>query len=385
MPNTRLSMRKTMEVFRLHFEAGLSQRAIALSCGISRPAVAEYLRRFKAAGLRWPLGEDCDESRLNNLLFPPQPAKPVQRPQPDYVEIYRLLKRKGVTLGLLWEDYKQANPDGYAYSQYCELYRRWRETLDITMRQEHKAGEKAFSDFAGTTIPVLVDPPNGVVRMARLFVCALGASSYTYAEWFWSEDSESWCTGQAKAFRYFGGCPEIIVPDNPKAAVDKPCRYEPDINQDFHHMASYHKVAVIPARVRRPKDKAKAESAVSVATKWIIGVLNKTDRTFFSLRELNQVTAELLEKLNTRPFKKLPGSRRSQFEQIDKPALRPLPATPYQYTEIRKARVNIDYHVEVEGHWYSVPYQLVKQQVEVRLSANTIEVFFKGRRVASLL
>lgn len=384
MPNVRLSMRKTKELFRLYFESGLSQRNVALSCGVSRPTVCEYLRRFKAAGLTWPLREDFDDRQLESLLFRlPARLSTAQRPQPDFVRIHSDLKKKGVTLALLWEEYMQSHSDGYSYAQYCALYRSWRGKLSISMRQEHKAGEKVFSDFAGTTIPIVVDSRTGDVRLAHLFVSALGASHYTYVEWFFSEDARAWCTGQARAFIYFGGCPEIVVPDNPRATVNKPCRYEPDINPDFHHMSSYHKVAVIPARVRHPKDKAVAESAVGVATKWIIGVLNHSNRIFYSLHELNQATRELLEHLNTKPFKKLPGNRRSLFEQIDQPTLKPLPSTPYQYTQIRRARVNVDYHIDVEGHWYSVPYQLLRHQVDVLVSLNTIEIFFKGRRVAS--
>lgn len=377
-------MRKTKEVVRLFCEAGLSQRAIALSCGISRPTVADYLARFRASGLAWPLPSDVDDGELERKLFPaPAEEGVAERPLPKFAEIYKALKQKGVTLLQLWEDYRRDHTSGYAYSQFCELYRRWLDRLDITMRQEHRAGEKVFSDFAGSKIPVVVDRRTGEVREAHIFVCALGASNYAYTEAFWSEDSEAWCMGHAHAFRYYGGCPQIIVPDNPTPTVTSPCRYEPDINPDFHHMASYHKMVVIPARVRHPRDKAKAESAVGMATRWVISVLRRQERTFFSLTELNQAIWELLEILNTRPFKKMPGCRRSMFEETDKLVLRSLPAAPYQYTHIKKARVNIDYHVDVEGHWYSVPYQLVRQQVEVHLSYNTVELFFKGRRVAS--
>jgi transposase len=294
--------------------------------------------------------------------------------------MHEKLKQKGMTLALLWERYKWANPDGYQYSQYCELYRQWLRAVDVVMRQDHRAGERLFSDFAGSTLSV-INPHTGEVSPAHIFVCALGASSYTYAEAFWSENSEAWCTGHANAFRYYGGAVEIIVPDNPKPVVGKACPYEPDMHPDFLHMATHFGAVVIPTRVRKPRDKAKAEAAVRVATMWIIAVLR--EREFFSLAELNTAVAQLLEQLNNRPFKKLPGNRRSAFETIDRPALKPLPEGLYEYTKIGWARVNLDYHISVGGYLYSVPYQYARKKVEWRLANKTLEVFYKGRRIAS--
>jgi transposase len=374
-------MRTIREILRLSWDCKLSQRQIASSCNIARSSVGEYIRRAQAAGLSWPLPADYDDDeKLDKLLFPPQPGTTVQRPLPDFNEISQKLQMKGATLALFWERYKCENQDGYQYSHFCELYRQWAKTIDVVMRQEHVAGEKLFSDFAGSKL-LVTNPHTGEVREAHLFVCALGASSYTYAEAFFSEKSESWCTGHANAFSFMGGSVEIIVPDNPRSVVDKPCPYEPDIHPDFQHMASFFGAAVIPARVKKPRDKAAVEAAVRVATMWIIAVLR--DRQFFSLAELNASIRELLERLNNRPFKKLPGSRRTRFETIDKPALKPLPTTPYEYTNIGFARVNLDYHIEASGCLYSVPFQYARKQVEYRQTSKTIEVFLLGRRIAS--
>ncbi|MGH9827539.1 MAG: IS21 family transposase, partial [Blastocatellia bacterium] len=348
---------------------------------MSRSTVSDYIHRAQAAGLDWPLPDDCDESKLETLLFPSCVGRPkTTAPAPDYAVLYEKLKQKGMTLALLWERYKKDNPNGFQYSHFCDLYREWEKKVDVVMRQAHRAGEKLFSDFAGSTLPV-TNPHTGEVTDAHIFVAALGASSFTYAEAFWSENCESWCMGHANAFGYIGGVTDKIVPDNPRSVIDKPSQYEPDVHADFHYMASFFGAAVIPARVRKPRDKAKVEAAVKVATMWIIAALR--DLTFFSLAELNAAIHELLVKLNNRPFKKMPGSRRSVFEQTDKPALKPLPEGKYEYTTIGYARAGLDYHVSVDGHLYSVPYEHAKQKLEYRLTSKTLEVFYQGRRIAS--
>lgn len=352
-----------------------------MSCGISRPAVDEYLRRAEAAGLSWPLPATLDDAALERLLFPAAPPLPAQaRGLPDWPTIHRELRRKGVTLFLLWQEYREQHPQGYQYSWFCERYRAWRGRLDVVMRQEHRAGEKLFVDYAGQTVEV-VDRLSGEIRTAQLFVAVLGASNYTYAEATWTQGLEDWIGSHQRCFRYLGGVPEIIVPDNLRSGVSKTHRYEPDTNPTYQEMASHYGVAVLPARVRRPRDKAKVEAGVLVVERWILAALR--NRSFFSLAELNAAIRELLERLNARPFKKLPGSRREHFAQLDKPALQPLPAAPYVYAEWKKARVHIDYHVEVDGHYYSVPHTLVKKQLEVRITRNTIECFQRGNRVAS--
>ena len=374
-------MRKIKEVLRLKWSKNLSNRRIASSCGIARPTVSEYLRRAEAAGLSWPLPAELDDGRLEQLLFPALPhLSAADRGVPDWTHIQRELKHKGVTLFLLWQEYRAAHPDGYQYSWFCERYRAWRGKLDVVMRQDHRAGEKLFVDYAGQTIPV-TDRATGEIRDAQIFVAVLGASNYTYAEATWSQGLPDWIGSHVRTFGFLGGVPELVVPDNLRSGVSKAHRYEPDVNPTYQDMASHYGVAILPARVRKPRDKAKVESGVLVVERWILAALRH--RQFFSLMELNTAITELLETLNTRPFRKLSGCRRDYFEQLDRPALKPLPAQRYVYAEWKQARVHIDYHVAIAGHYYSVPYTLIKKAVEVRITRNTVECFHRGSRVAS--
>ena len=373
-------MRKIREVLRLYFAAALSIRAIARSLGTSPSTVGDYLRRAKVAGLSWPVPESVDDTGLERRLFPAPPSSRTERSLPDWSEVHRELRRKSVTLSLLWQEYKETHPEGLQYSWFCDQYRAWAGKLDLVMRQDHRAGEKLFVDYAGQTVPV-VDRETGGVRQAQVFVAVLGASSYTFAEATWTQTLQDWTASHVRAFEFIGGCPELVVPDNLRSGVSRAHRYEPDLNPTYHDLARHYGVAVLPARVRRPRDKAKAEVAVQVVERWILAALRH--RTFFSLVELNAAIAELLERLNTRPFRKLPGSRRSQFEQLDRPALRPLPDSPYVFAEWKAVRVSMDYHVEVDGHYYSVPHALVRRQLDVRLTARTVECFHRGQRVAS--
>jgi transposase len=382
VPNKRLSMRKIKEVLRLSHDCQLKHRAVARSCGIARSTVAEYLRRAGEAGLGWPLPEDLDEGRLEALLFPPPPAVPAQeRPQPDWQRLHLELKRqKGVTLFLLWQEYKAAHATGYQYSRFCDLYGEWRGRADLVMRQQHRAGEKLFVDYAGATVPV-VDRLTGEVQQAQIFVAVLGASSYTYCEATWTQSLPDWIGSHVRALAFLGGVTEVVVPDNLKAGVTSPHLYEPDLNPTYQEMARHYGLAVVPARAARPRDKAKVEAGVLLVERWILARLRK--RTFFCLTELNDEIARLLEQLNEKPFQKLAGSRRSLYEELDLPALRPLPAVPYEFAEWKQVRAHIDYHVEVARHYYSVPYQLVSQTCEARYTSATVEIFHRGRRVAS--
>ena len=373
-------MRKIREVLRLYFAAALSIRAIARSVGTSPSTVADYLRRAEGSGLSWPVPEAVDDAWLERRLFPALPPSGPSRPLPEWSEVHRELGRKGVTLSLLWQEYKALHPEGLQYSWFCEQYRAWAAKLDLVMRQEHRAGEKLFVDYAGQTVPV-VEPETGKVREAQVFVAVLGASNYTFAEATWTQTLPDWTASHVRAFDFFGGCPELVIPDNLRSGVSRADRYEPDLNPSYHDLARHYGVAVLPARVRRPRDKAKAEVAVQVVERWILAALRH--RTFFSLAELNAAIAKLLERLNTRPFRKLPGSRRSCFEQLDRPALRPLPASPYVFAEWKSVRVHLDYHVDVAGHHYSVPHALVRRQLDVRVTAHTVECFHRGQRVAS--
>lgn len=374
-------MRKIKDVLRLKFETDLSQRRIARSCQVSRPTVTEYLTRFAQAGLSWPAAAELDDATLERELYPAVPALPTaERTVPDWSEVHRELQHKGVTLALLWQEYKAAHPEGFQYSWFCDQYRAWAGKLDVVMRQAHRAGEKLFVDYAGQTVEV-VDWRTGEIRQAQIFVAVLGASNYTYAEATWTQQLSDWIGSHVRAFEFLGGTPELVVPDNLRSGVAKAHRYEPDLNPTYQDLATHYNVAVLPARARRPRDKAKAEAGVLLVERWILAALRH--RTFFSLAELNREVASLLKRLNARPFKKLPGSRQELFEQLDRPALQPLPAQAYEFAQWKKVLVNIDYHVEVEGHYYSVPYQLVRRQLEARYSARTVECFHKGQRVAS--
>jgi transposase len=375
-------MRKTREVLRLK-AAGHSNRQIARSLGIGHSTVREYLGRAQAAGLAWPLPAGWTDADVEARLFPaPRPCN-VARPLPDWGEIHREIqrrKRTGVTLQLLWVEYKEREPEGLQYSRFCGLYREWRGKLDPVLRQEHVPGKKAFIDYAGQTAPV-IDRETGEERLAQIFVAVLGASSYTYAEASWTQDLQDWTGAHVRMFDYFGGVPSLLVPDNLKSGVKSACHYEPDVNPTYHELAVHYGTAVLPTRKQKPRDKAKAEAGVLLVERWILARLRKL--TFFSLAELNREIRRLLEELNDRPFQKLEGSRRSLFESIERPALLPLPERPYEFARWKKARVNIDYHIEVDRHYYSVPHALVREQVDVRVTATAIEILHSSRRVAA--
>jgi transposase len=374
-------MRKLHEVLRLRFELKLSQRQIARSCSIGQATVYDYLRRAQAAGVIWPLPEDWDDARLEEALFGPSPRRIYEshRSIPDFALLHQELQsHRNLTLQLLWEEYRQNQTDGYSYTRFCELYQRWRRHLDVVLRQEYKAGEKLFVDYAGDTIP-LFDSQGGS-EPAFLFVAALGASNYTYAEATASQGLKDWIGAHVRTFEFMQGVSELVIPDNTRTGVSRACRYEPDLNPVYQEMAKHYGVGVVPARPRRPRDKAKIESGVLVAERWILAALRH--RKFFSLAELNQAIRELLEKLNHRPFKKRPGCRASLFEELDRPALKPLPAQRFELRDWAKARVNIDYHVEFGRHYYSVPYTLRGEMVEIRSTANTVEIYHHGHRVA---
>lgn len=380
-------MRKLKEVLRLRYELKLGLQPIARSCAITVSTVHKYLKRAEGAGLSWPLPEGWDEAKVEATLFPrPQSnasSKKAARGLPDFAAVHEQLRsHKHVTLQLLWEEYQQANPDGYRYSRFCELYQRWRSKLDVVLRQEHKAGEKMFVDWAGVTIPIH-DRRSGAVWPAPLFVATLGASSYTYAAAARDQQMESWLRVHAQAFEYFGGVPTLAVPDNAKTAVSRAHRYDPDLNPTYYNFALHYGFGIVPARPHQPRDKAKAENAVQVAERWIVAALRH--HKFFSLEDLHAAIRELLMKLNHRPFRKRQGSRASVFESLDKPALKPLPMEPFDLSEWSRARVNIDYHVAFDSNLYSVPYNLVHEWVEIRSTPTTGELLHQGTRVASHL
>ena len=381
MPTQRKAMRKIKEVLRLKFESQFSHDRIAAACGVAKGTVAKYVRRAEAAGLGWPLPEEMDDAALEAKLFPHTPALVVHHAPPDFAHIHQELKRKGVTLMLLWEEYHAAHPGhGYGYSQFCLLYKTFRATLKRSMRQVYQAGEKLFIDYSGDKAPV-INPETGEIRFAEIFVAVLGASSYAYAEATWSQQLPDWIGSHVRAFEFMGAVPALLIPDNLKSGIKHACRYDPEANSTYADLARYYGTAILPARPREPKDKAHVEAGVLLVQRWILARLR--NRQFFSLEELNKAIGELLVDLNNRPFKKLDGCRRSAFETIDRPAMRALPAPRYEFAQWKIVTVSIDYHVEVEGHYYSVPHNLVKQKIDARYTATTVECFFKGKRVAA--
>jgi transposase len=381
----RLSMRKIKEVLRLRFGLSLGQEEIARSCSIAQATVHRYLERAATAGLTWPLPDEYDDQRLNELLFPTSPIYPPSTPRPglDFADVHRQLqKNRHVTLQLLWEEYRETQPGGYRYSRFCELYRRWSRNQDVVLRQDHKAGEKMFVDWAGPTVAIH-DNKTGEMAPASLFVAVLGASTYTFARAALGQHLANWIGCHVRAFDFFRGVPKLIVPDNPRTGVDRACRYEPDLNRTYHEMSAHYGTAVMPARPYKPRDKAKVENAVLLAERWILAALRH--QKFFSLAELNESIETLLERLNNRPFRKREGTRASLFAALDLAALQPLPAESYVTADWKTVRASIDYHVEVDRHYYSVPYQLAGQQLEARFTSATVEIFHSGKRIASHL
>lgn len=381
MAATRLLMRRLRDILRLKYEAGLPHRAIAQACAVGLGTVSEYLARAAAAGVVWPLPDDLDDAALERRLFArPADVAGRDRTVPAWPELHQELKRPGVTLQLLWIEYRAAHPTGYAYSHFCERYRQWARVLKPSMRQVHRAGEKLFVDFSGKR-PSLVDATTGEVVLVELFVGALGASGLIYAEATRRQDLASWVGAHVRMIEYFGGSPAIWVPDNLKSGVTTANFYEPEIHRTYADLARHYGAVVLPARAAHPKDKPKVEVSVQIAQRWILAVLRH--QTFFTLADLNTAIRTCLDAVNARPMQVVGVSRRVLFEQLDRPALRALPATRYELATWKPCRVNIDYHVEIDHNWYSVPYQLVHVRVEARVTATTIEVFLRGQRVAS--
>lgn len=381
MPREKLPMRKIRDVLRLH-AAGISRRKIAASLDIGRTAAGDYIALAKGAGLGWPLPDGLSDEGLECRLFPkPVDASPEDPRQPlDCKALHREMKRPGVTMMLLWVEYREANPGGYSYSQMCAIYRDWRGKLSPTMRQSHVAGEKLFVDYAGNTAEV-IDPETGEIHTTQIFVATLGTSSYTYAEATWTQTLPDWIGSHSRAFAFFGGVPAQVVPDNLKSGVIKACLYDPEVNRTYAELASHYGTAIVPARPRKPRDKAKVEVGVQVIERWILARLRNYQ--FFSLAELNQAIHKLLDDLNAKETRHLGTSRKHLFEELDRPALRPLRAEPYEYAEWKQRKAGLDYHIEVGKHFYSVPHNLAKQKLWARTTARTVEVYHNGKRVAT--
>jgi transposase len=374
-------MRKIRDALRLTHAMGMSRRVVGEATGIGKTAVGEYVRRAAVAGLSWPLPDEIDDGELERRLFPPaDTAPPAARTEPDWSYIHAELKRRGVTLTLLWQEYRAEHAQGYAYSWFCERYSHWKKRISATMRQTHLAGEKLFVDWAGDTMPVF-DPTTGEEHRAHIFVAALGASNYTYAEARWTETLPDWIGAHVNALAAIGGVPKALVPDNLKAGITKPSRYEPGINRTYQDLADHYGCVVLPTRVMKPRDKAKVEVAVQIVERFVLAKLR--NRRFFSLAELNAAIRDCVMAINAKILRRFGQSRNELLETLDRPALNALPATPYSYAEWKRARVAPDYHIEIDGHYYSVPSKLIREIVDARIASATVEIFHKGERVAS--
>jgi transposase len=357
-------------------------RQIRDSLKLSLGAIQKAVRQAEDLGLHWEAIEQLDDQQLAIKIYPqPDTSVSGKNQLPDWIAVYQELKRKGMTKQLLWEEYAQQYPDrSFSYPQYCLLYRRWLKKQKRSMRQTHKAGEKLFVDYAGQTVPI-VSNTTGEIKTAQIFVAVLGASNYTFCEATWSQKLPDWITSHVRAFNFIGGVPALVVPDNLKSAVTKACRYDPQLNPSYQQLAAHYGTALVPARPLKPKDKAKAEVGVQIIERWILARLRH--HTFFSLYELNHCIKALLEEVNNKPFKQLKGTRQQWFESIDKPALLPLPRQAYQYTDIKIVKVNIDYHLQYDQHFYSVPHQLVGEKLELHAKEHLIELYFHNKRIAS--
>src|ERR1700719_3092045 len=385
MPGERLSMRKIREVLRLRLAQGLPQRAVAQSLRLSQGAIHGYMARARRAGLGWPLPDGIDDIQLEALLFPPPSSVAAeQRPMPDCAVVQRELRRPNVTLSLLWEEYRGGTgaQDGFGYSWFCQLYREWVGRLKPTLRQVHTAGERVFVDFAGHTMEV-IDGATGEVRRAEIFVAVLGASNYIFAQATWTQSLPDWVAAHVNMLTFIGGVPRQIVSDNLRARITRACFYEPLVNRTYADMAAHYGTAIVPARPYKPRDKAKVEVGVQVVQRWILARLR--NRRVFSLAELNQAIRELGDQLNDPLMRGWGTTRRALYEQIDRPALRELPRAHYEYADWKRCRVNVDYHVEIDKHFYSVPFRLLREEVEARITAKTVEIFHRGKLVAAHL
>jgi transposase len=376
-------MRHVREILRLSLDAGLSTRVVGERVGVGPTTVRDTLRRFAWSGLSWPVPAEMTDADLEGRLYGVSGVKPGRRkqPEPDWSVVARELKRKHVTLQVLWEEYYAVHPDGYRYSRWCDLFRRWEGRLPLVMRQSHAGGEKMFVDYAGDTVPVVVNRRTGEKRDAHLFVAVLGGSSLSFACATWTEQFPDWVEGHNAAFAFFGGVAQLLVPDNAKVAVIKACHFDPMVNRGYTDMARHYGTAVLPARSRKPRDKAKVEACVGIVERWVLGRLR--NRIFYSLAEVNAAIAECIADLNERRVLRQFGkTRRQLFEEIDAPNLKPLPTEPWVHAEWKRCRVGLDYHIALERHHYSVPWRFARREVEARFTARTVEIFLDGKRIA---
>ena len=379
MPTKRVTMRRIKEALRLHLQAGLSYEEIGRALKISKSSAGKYVSLARAAGVDCELAQTLSDDELEARLFRPPVPRLSHQLAPDFALVHQELKRAGVTLQLLWEEYARDNALAYKYTSFCIKYRAFAQSLKRSMRQVHIAGEKLFVDYSGDTVP-LIDAGTGEITAAQIFVATLGASNYTYACATARQTTADWISAQVRALEFFGGTPRLIVPDQTRSLIKYPDSYDPEPNRTYEEFAEHYGCVLLAARPGRPRDKPKVEASVLLVQRWILARLR--NRRFFSLAELNRAIAGLLVDLNQRPFKKLPGCRASAFKELDAPALKPLPATRYEISRWKSAKVNIDYHVEFDAHYYSVPHRLVGTTVELRVTDTLVEAFAANQRVA---
>ncbi len=379
MTKRGIAMHRLREILRLHYDLGLTDRAISRALGVSHATVADIVRRFERSPYTWPVGEDLADSVLHQRLYPGNVGRPRMRPEPDWATVHQELRRKGVTLETLWREYRAVHATGYEYSQFCAHYRQYQRRVDLVLRKIHLPGQHCYVDYAGPTVPIL-DPKTGMVQSAQVFVAVLGYSNYTFADLHPQQTTAWWIRGHVDAFAYFHGVPRIIVPDNAKPLVTKAERFEVTLNRTYQAFATHYGVAIVPARVRKPRDKGPAEAGVLLVERWILAHLRHEQ--FVSWDTARARVRMLLDRLNAHPFQKLPGSRASLWQE-ERPALRPLPIQAFDDESWRVAKVHPDYHIEVDHHYYSVPFRLVGERVDVRVTATLVECFHDHLRVAS--
>ena len=381
MARRRKSMNKVREIIRLD-ELGFAQRQIARALNVSRPVVAQYLRDFKTTGLSYGDIKDMGDDKFADIFIKKTgKSKRQQALSEQFTYMAKELKRIGVTLYLLWEEYRRENPDGYSYSQFCYHFQVWRNLSPLTMHIEHKAGDKMFVDFTGKHM-WFYDREKKQQQKAEVFVAILGASQYTYVEAVLSQQKEDWLKVNNNAIWYFGGAPAAIVPDCLKSGVSKPDKYEPDVNPDYADFGDHYDTAILPARPYSAKDKALVENAVNIVYTRIFAPLR--NETFYSLSELNEAIWAKVEEHNSKHFEREAISRRELFEEIEQAALKQLPPQRYELKRSLKLKVQFNYHVEIreDHHYYSVPWKYKRKQVKVIYTAAVVEVYYKNTRIA---
>jgi transposase len=370
-------MLKVREILRLKHETGMSLREIGNACNCGKSTVSELLIRAKKAGITWPI--ELTDKQLMSALYPPAKSKG-SPPEPDMGYIFHEMKKKNVTLMLLWEEYKEKHPNGIMYTQFCDRYRKFKKQNNISMHKEHKAGEEVEVDWAGSTMSY-INPDTGEERPAYIFVSVLPASNYPFAYAYGDIKMPNWIDAHVRAFEYYGGVPRITISDNTKTAVVTPDIVDPVLNKSYHEMARHYRTTLVPARAGKPKDKAADENMVGIVSRRIIAALR--NRQFFSLQEINEAIEEELIKLLNRPFKKREGNRQSAFEQIDKPCLQPLPKTKYEYAEWKETKIQFNYHVDYDGFFYSCHYSYVNQRCFIRVTSRMVEIYIGTERIAA--